>query len=309
VKDFSVSVIIPVYNAATYVERAVQSVIEIPEAGEVLLVDDGSADNSLEVCFELQKKYHKVKVLQHPGKKNQGAAASRNLGIVNASCEFVAFLDADDYYLPHRFKRGKQIFTENPEVDGVFGCCVNEFENEKAKELFFKTRSKEVMTFNEEIPSHKLYKYLLYGSDQEFHTSAITIRKSAFKKTGLFNEKIRYVEDTELWVKLALKVKLLPGSIKEPVSVRIVHENNSIHELEKIKPYRNQMFRELFDWAMGESFSFEIRNNFFIVLHIYIAGASYSVKKLFWEQVIRNPAMIFTTYFPKKIHQLYFVRK
>lgn len=302
---FQVSVVMPVYNAATFVEKAVQSAVDIPEVGEVLLVDDGSADNSLAVCFELAQKYRKVKVLQHADKKNHGAAASRNLGIVNAGCDFVAFLDADDYYLPHRFKMGKEIFTRSPEIDGVFGCCMNTFVSEKARELFYKVRDHEVMTFDEGSDFRQLYKYLLYGGAGEFHTSAITLRKSAFQKAGLFNERIRYVEDTELWVKLSLLCQLYPGSIHEPISVRVVHESNSIHELSKIQPYRELLFKELFDWAMKQPFSFEVKNDFFNVFCRYTKGQNYPVKIFFWEQIRRRTTLLFSSFFLKKLYLMY----
>jgi glycosyltransferase involved in cell wall biosynthesis len=63
-------------------------------------VEDKSPDNALEVCLKLAEKYQRVKLYQHPDQQNHGAGASRNLGIEKATGEFIAFLDADDYYLP-----------------------------------------------------------------------------------------------------------------------------------------------------------------------------------------------------------------
>src|SRR6476661_1937714 len=99
-----ISVVIPVYNVENYLQRAVTSVFEQPEVIELLLVEDGSSDNSIGLCRDLAEKDKRIIVLQHRDGKNRGVAASRNLGIRNASCPFVAFLDADDYYLPNRFK-------------------------------------------------------------------------------------------------------------------------------------------------------------------------------------------------------------
>jgi glycosyltransferase involved in cell wall biosynthesis len=79
-----VSVITPVYNAASFVTQAVESALQQPETAEVLIIEDGSPDNSLEVCQELAKKYEKVKLLRHPNGENRGAGASRNLGMRNA---------------------------------------------------------------------------------------------------------------------------------------------------------------------------------------------------------------------------------
>ncbi len=303
---YKVSVIIPVYNGAVFIEKAVQSTVNIPETGEVLLVDDGSTDNSLAVCRELADRYAKVRVLQHANGKNQGAAATRNLGIVNAACEFVSFLDADDYYLPNRFVREQGVFAQHPDADGVYGCNEEVFESDKAKELYLANRSSIYTTITEKVEPERLFKCLIFGGYGEFHTSTITLRKRAFEKAGLFNTTIRYVEDTELWLKLSLKCRLYPGSIDEPQTVRIVHENNSIHALDKIKPYKDLMYQVLFDWALKESLPFSAKNDFFNALHWYVKGNSYPVKQLFWEQVKRNPSMTASQFFVKKIKQLYF---
>lgn len=303
---YRVSVVIPVYNAATFVEKAVLSVVNLTEVGEVLLVDDGSTDDSLAVCRQLAERFEKVRMLQHADGRNQGAAASRNLGIINAVCEFVAFLDADDYYLPNRFVREQEVFQQHPDADAVYGCNQEVFESDKAKELYLATRSSIYTTITEKVEPERLFKCLIFGGYGEFHTSTITLRKRAFEKAGLFNTAIRYVEDTELWLKLSLKCRLYPGSIDEPQTVRIVHENNSIHALEKIKPYKDLMYQVLFDWALKEPLSFGIKNDFFNALHWYVKGHEYPVKKLFWEQVKQKPSMMTSMFFVKKIKQLYF---
>lgn len=304
---YRVSVVIPVYNAARFVERAVLSVVPLEEAAEILLIDDGSTDESLAVCFQLSKLHPKVRVLQHPDGKNKGISWSRNAGIVQAYCEFVSFLDADDYYLPNRFRREQEVFAQHPDADGVYGCNQEVFENEKAKELYFAQRSNILTTISEKVEPERLFKCLLFGGYGEFHTSTITLRKRAFKKAGLFNTHIRYGEDTELWLKLALKCRLYPGSIDEPQTVRFVHEHNSIHQWEITKPHHDQMYQELFDWSLQQAFPFDIKNDFFITLHRFVKGEQYPVKKLFWQQVKRNPSMILSLFFIKKIHQLYFL--
>lgn len=308
VPDYRVSIVIPVYNAADYVEEAVRSVVDLPETGEVLLIDDASTDHSPEVCRQLADRFSKVKVLQHPGGINLGAAASRNAGIMAARCEYIAFLDADDYYLPNRFTIEKEIFLHEPDADGVYGCNLAMFENDEAKRKFLSRYESEFTTFSKKLKPEGLFKPLLFGGYGRFHTSAITIHKRAFEKAGLFNINIRYVEDTELWLKLSLKTRLLAGSIDEPVSIRRVHDTNSIHQIDKVEQYSKQMYQALFDWALQQSFPFETTNDFFIALHMFVKGTAYDVKQLFWEQVKRNPSMLFRSFFIKKIHQLYFTR-
>ena len=298
---------VPVYNAADYVTEAVNSVVGLPETGEVLLVDDASTDNSLEVCRELEKRFKNVKVLIHPEGKNLGAAASRNAGIMHTSFDYIAFLDADDYYLPNRFIKEKEIFLQHPDIDGVYSCNQALFENEEAKRKFLQRYESEQTTLSKALPPEALFKALLHGGYGRFHTSAITLHKRCFDKVGLFNTDIRYVEDTELWLKLSLKTKLVAGNINEPVSIRRVHDTNSIHQVDKVVLYSKQMYQALFDWALQQPFSFEIKNDFFIALHRYAKGEMYDVKNLFWEQVKRKPGMMLTEFFFKKIHHLYFI--
>src|SRR5690606_5479728 len=99
-RSFNVSVIIPVYNAEKFLAEAVVSALVQPETGEVILIEDKSPDNSLALCRELAVHQHKINMIQHPDKDNQGAGASRNLGIANARSPFICLLAADDYMLP-----------------------------------------------------------------------------------------------------------------------------------------------------------------------------------------------------------------
>ncbi|MEX2567505.1 MAG: glycosyltransferase family 2 protein, partial [Cyclobacteriaceae bacterium] len=91
-----VTVIIPVYNNQDTIERAVLSVVNDPFVSEVLIVDDGSEDNSFLISQKLANKKPLIKVLHHPNRENKGASASRNLGLANATSDWIQFLDADD---------------------------------------------------------------------------------------------------------------------------------------------------------------------------------------------------------------------
>ncbi len=113
-----VSVIIPVYNAESFLKEAVFSALQQPETAEVILIEDGSSDDSLKVCQNLAEQYDQVKLFQHPQGVNLGAGASRNLGIEKASSDWIAFLDADDYYLPNRFHQLAVVLKQRPEVGG-----------------------------------------------------------------------------------------------------------------------------------------------------------------------------------------------
>ena len=86
---FTISVIIPVYNAERYLERAVASALEQPQTGEVILIEDCSPDGSLAICEKLAAAHpDKVRLLRHPDGKNHGAGPTRNLGIRAAQHPF-----------------------------------------------------------------------------------------------------------------------------------------------------------------------------------------------------------------------------
>lgn len=130
-----ISVIIPVYNASRFLRKSVESALRFEEVKEIILAEDCSTDNSLEICKELASENSKIKLFQHPDKGNHGAGATRNLGIEKASQNFIAFLDADDYYLPNRFDAEKELF-KNSEIHGIFGAIGVEYLTEKGKEEY-----------------------------------------------------------------------------------------------------------------------------------------------------------------------------
>jgi glycosyltransferase involved in cell wall biosynthesis len=107
-----VSVIIPVYNAEQYITATVQSVLAQTYSNiELLIVNDGSSDRSIEICQEFQD--NRIRILQQ---QNRGPSAARNLGIRHATGEFIAFLDADDLWLPEKLEKHIDHLNQSPEV-------------------------------------------------------------------------------------------------------------------------------------------------------------------------------------------------
>lgn len=117
----AVDVIVPVYNAADYVRRAVQSVLATPGA-RVILVDDGSTDGSGELCDTLAED-DRVRVVHQ---ENRGASAARNAGLAVASADYVAFLDADDELIPGGLSALLDCLGDADAVQGVILRAVPE---------------------------------------------------------------------------------------------------------------------------------------------------------------------------------------
>ncbi|MCC6599729.1 MAG: glycosyltransferase family 2 protein [Crocinitomicaceae bacterium] len=253
--DKSISVIIPVYNAAGYLKKAVESALAQNETGEVILVEDGSTDNSLEVCQKLADEHSQVKLYTHHGNANKGAGASRNIGLSKALFPLIAFLDSDDYFLPDRFSAEKKIFSTNPSADGVYNAIGIHYYDKEAQNFFQKTLAEfELTTVDTSLPPAELI-YTLLGITRHGHFSldGLTIKKKVLDDIALlFNEDLRLHQDTDFIIKLSYLARLFAGTIDVPVTNRGIHTSNRITAVPdntiRLKN-RSLMWQSLFIWA------------------------------------------------------------
>ena len=255
-KNFTVSVIIPVYNAASYVTQAVESALSQPETGEVILVEDGSPDGSLQVCLKLAEKYEKVSLLQHPGGINKGAGASRNLGMQNTKFDYIAFLDADDFYLPGRFAETVKVFKTNPDSGGVYEAIGTVVEDELAHDRWVASREmgRQLITMTKVVPPEELLERLVFGGAGYFSPDGFVFRRSLIQEVGLMDEELRLHQDNEFFFRLAAVTDLLPGSLAEPVAMRRVHQHNRITApRSKLQIYQDRlkMWKSSYRWFRG----------------------------------------------------------
>lgn len=230
---FLVSVIMPVYNAEKFVRVAVLSALSQEHVGEIILIEDGSPDDALRVCQQLEKEYDKVKLIRHVNGVNRGAGASRNLGIKAAVFPYIAFLDADDTYCEDRFRITKQIFEHRSDVDGVYEAIGVTFYDQAGKEAFCKMRNLKLDKADNYVTHlriddpRRVYEALIRGRTGYFNTSGVTIRKDVFSGSFFFNESLRLHQDIDLWIRLSYHFNFVPGS-SQPVSRRGVHAENRI---------------------------------------------------------------------------------
>jgi len=244
--DFNVSVIIPAYNAEKYIEKAINSVLNQTEVHEIIVVNDGSSDGTLKIVERIQKFNPIIKIYHHSNKENKGRSATRNLGIKKATGNFIAFLDADDFYLKNRFKSDKKIFQENANVDGVYNAIgVHFYRSSSALEK----ESLELYTIKEKIKPEKLFETLVNGNKGHFSIDGLTLKRSVFNKVGLFNVNLNVMEDTELIWKIALKCKLESGVINKPVAKRGVHDSNVFNKEELYNKNYSKVYESLISWA------------------------------------------------------------
>jgi len=240
----NISIITPVYNAEHFLRKSVESALQFDEVKEIILIEDGSKDQSLKVCQELTKEHARVKLFQHPNGVNKGAGATRNLGIEKSTQDYIAFLDADDYFLPNRFDAERKIFSENIHADGVYGALGVYFYSDSAKKKFnqsFSTRNsnhdKEFLTtVSVKIDPNELFKSFLgiEKSKGKFSIDCLTIKAETLKKLPYyFNVSLRLHQDTDFIIRLSYHFKLYPGIIDQAIGRRGVHENNRITKIKK----------------------------------------------------------------------------
>jgi glycosyltransferase involved in cell wall biosynthesis len=248
-----VTVIIPVYNAEDFIVESVRSAITQPETAEVLLVEDGSSDRSLEVCEQLCVKYPMVKLLQHPNGENRGAGASRNLGIKNAAYEYIAFLDADDFFLPNRFETATQMFEDHSWIDGVYEAVGTHFEDEKSRERWLSLTGAMITTMKQKFnPEEFFEKQSPVGSSGYCPTGGWVVKRSIFEKTGYFDEHLRLHQDTAIFIKFSAVGKMMAGNLETPVAMRRVHaENRSSSHRSNWQAYlsHQRMWETLVKWS------------------------------------------------------------
>ncbi|MGF1542433.1 MAG: glycosyltransferase family 2 protein [Pleurocapsa sp.] len=183
-----VSVIIPTYNCDRYIVLAVESVLQQQKCQyEVIIIDDGSTDSTQEV---LQPYNSQIRYLRQ---QNQGVAAARNYGIAVARADLIAFLDADDYFLPDKLARQAAIFAQRPDV-GIVHSGWQRVDSEGNKLL-------DVLPW-QKIPELTLETWLRH---KPVLPSAMMFRREWLQYVGGFDARFPPAEDTDLVLKLALK--------------------------------------------------------------------------------------------------------
>lgn len=245
-----ISVIIPVYNAEKYVKSAVESALMQEETEEVILIEDGSPDGSLQVCRELAEKNEAVLLYRHPDNGNHGAGETRNLGIRKATCEYIAFLDADDFYMPGRFKTAKQLLYEKKDIDGVYEAIGVHCEDDAGKKTWMAARGGNVLTtLSRKVRPEDLFLFLLGDKSGNLHLDGLVVKKVLFQKCGYFFKHLRLHQDTAMIFQMAESGRLYPGRLDEAVAMRRVHSSNRIFSSYNRDKTQYLMWQTLFHWA------------------------------------------------------------
>lgn len=182
-----VSVIIPVYNAEKTVQKALQSVAaqDFAESVEIVLTDDGSTDASLETVNRFLQQHQIPHIII--SQKNSGVSKARNEAMKKATGKYFAFLDADDEWLLDKLET--QIgMMEELELDFLAAKRTNQ-------QILYPYRVSENGLAEITFP-----KLLIRN---EVHPSTVIISRKVTEKTGMFDEKQRYAEDVNYWMRIS----------------------------------------------------------------------------------------------------------
>jgi glycosyltransferase involved in cell wall biosynthesis len=188
-----VSVITPVYNGAAYLAEALRSVArQTLPALEAIVVDDGSTDHSAEVARAFAKEAPFP--VRYFRQDNRGAAAARNAGIGLAQGDLLAFLDADDAWLPGKLERQVDCLARHPEA----ACAI--------------CHMHAVVPEGEAWPAERNYEH--YATDPPAYIpSALIVRRSTFDRVGLFDATFRTSEDSDWFFRVrdaSLAIAVVP---------------------------------------------------------------------------------------------------
>jgi cellulose synthase/poly-beta-1,6-N-acetylglucosamine synthase-like glycosyltransferase len=218
----TVSVVIPAYNCAAKIEAAIQSVQQqIFAPTEIMVVDDGSTDETLAVLRRLAEQ---VETLRFVSQENGGPAKARNTGINLAKGEWIAFLDADDQWLPNRLQSQLNLLREHPHLNWMAGGFDSRRSGEspnrdnRVKPLLSETRDSESVVIDA--------LEALAGAEILW-TGTILVRRDFIIKVGGFNTALKGPEDSELWVRLAIECREI-GFVREPIAVYTTAQEDSL---------------------------------------------------------------------------------
>lgn len=196
-----VSIVMPAYNCEKYISESVDSVLkQTYENYELIIIEDGSKDRTIDVINEILKKDNRIKLLKN--EENKGVSYSRNNGISHSKGEWIAFLDSDDMWFEDKLEKQMNYVTENNSVEFVF--TGSSFVNENSQPYSW------IM----EIPKKVTYKELL--KQNIISCSSVLIKKDYFTKYKMEHDYMH--EDYLLWLKI-LKNGTNAYGINEPLLI------------------------------------------------------------------------------------------
>lgn len=227
--QMKVSVVIPTYNRATFITNALNSIIKQDYNNiEIIVVDDGSDDNTHTVVKSLQKKYSNIFYLQN--ERTKGPSGARNTGIIKSSGDYLSFLDSDDIWLDGHLTNGLKILTKHPEIDVLFGnfSVVDFHTGEHLYDFFDQKKILHTLKSEQSLPRVRLLQDNIFEAllrENFFHLASAIIRKSSVSNI-LLDESIMFSEDRDFAIRLYKEAQTTFAYREDPVFVAHRHDSH-----------------------------------------------------------------------------------
>ena len=224
-----VSVIIPCYNMAHWLGEAIESVLaqDYPNL-EIVVVDDGSTDNTREVACA----FPQVKYLWRPN--GGGPAAATNMGIENSRGTFIALIDADDIWLPGKLRAQIKHLMAKPDV-GLISTpisCIDEHGKRLSRNRFVSRRP----TFSQLLVSCTIM------------PSTVVIRRTCFETVGLFDPELKGTDDWDMWLRIACFFRVARVG-RRPLCTYRIHGTALHHDHESMLKMQIAVIRKLHNFT------------------------------------------------------------
>lgn len=206
-----VSVIMPVFNSASFLHKAIDCILSQSFVDfEFIAVDDGSTDESQTILEDYSKHDSRFFLLRN--KKNKGVTASLNLGLSQSKGDYIVRFDSDDICVPFRIETQLNYMEQNREI-GASGSWV-------------KLIGEQATTWRPPITPHDIHCHLLFRN--ALAHSSVIIRRSALEKAGMaYDPSFRFAQDYELWVRLSMSTRL--ANLPQFLTTYNSHSNRVSH--------------------------------------------------------------------------------
>lgn len=270
-----VTVIIPTYNRADLLPRAVKSVLSQSYRNlECLIVDDASTDNTEEVVRGLDDE--RVVYIRH--ERNSGQSAARNTGIAHASGELVALLDSDDEWLPGKLAKQVALMEASPKQVGVVHCMHYARYASKNRQLEIKGPA----DFTGEV-----YPKLLRGVCPSL-MSSVLVKRECFENCGTLDESLLSFVDYDLWLRVAQRYQFACV----PEFLTVVYQHEGSRQSKDITPRKEGLERILAKWGLeirkhrGEKGYRQLERHF--LAPMYANATLYAIREQQYSEAVRR---------------------
>jgi glycosyltransferase involved in cell wall biosynthesis len=299
------SIVIPLYNKEESIQNTLQSVLRQSFTDfEVIVVDDGSTDLSCERVEELNDV--RVRIFK---KKNGGVCSARNKGIEESKYDYIAFLDADDYWEPNYLKEQLHLITDFPDA-ALWGCAFGFKFGDKKQQI------DHVLPIN-----YRDFVSNYFGLRRKtdlFHTSAVVIKKEAFAEVGMFDIRIKYGEDLDMWYRIINHFPVVFFN-KTLAYYQQEAENRALNKSIKLAEYLPFYIDKYNTDARNSDIFLRYINNWAAVKIMYYyfnskterSDARMAIKKLDFSKIHRKYTLFFKTpfYFGYAVYKLISIKK